>query len=270
MTGSGYAVDPHARPFDRSGMGRRTAPFAASLVLAFALAPVGSPDYGIELPAALALALLTTLAVAVMPWDRMPELAELLPVVGFLGVVALLRHDLGGAASGYAALALVPVVWAALYGSGRLLAATVAATGSTIALPAALIGGSLYPEAEWRRTVFMVVVAAILAVAIQSLVSALRSESVRREQSETTLRELQALEINDDVVQNLAVAKAALELGQRDRGYDAVQQALESAKAIVARLLDSRTEFGPGSLVRERPTSSTARQSHAALPRSDA
>jgi PAS domain S-box-containing protein len=69
-----------------------------------------------------------------------------------------------------------------------------------------------------------------------------------------TLDRKRALELNDEVVQGLAVAKLALETDDHERGLRAVTAALERAKAAVAGLLEDGTEtpVKPGDLVRER------------------
>src|SRR5581483_5902095 len=64
-------------------------------------------------------------------------------------------------------------------------------------------------------------------------------------------RQRQALEINDNIVQGLAVAKMALDLDQRDVSRDALESALTSARQIISDLLgESGTEnrLGPGDL----------------------
>ena len=64
-----------------------------------------------------------------------------------------------------------------------------------------------------------------------------------------------ALELNEEVVQGLAVAKLAFETGHHENGLRAVTSTLERAKEIVARLLDEHLEEGsiePGDLVRKR------------------
>lgn len=63
----------------------------------------------------------------------------------------------------------------------------------------------------------------------------------------------QALELNDEVVQGLAVAKMALETGRHEQGLEAVTSTLERAKGIVTNLLDRHMEgrpLLPGDLVR--------------------
>jgi PAS domain S-box-containing protein len=68
---------------------------------------------------------------------------------------------------------------------------------------------------------------------------------------ELEVRQLQALEINDEIVQGLAVAKYALDLDRTDKAGDTIERTLGSAKAMVGRLLaDTRTH--PGMLTRSR------------------
>jgi PAS domain S-box-containing protein len=86
------------------------------------------------------------------------------------------------------------------------------------------------------------------------------SRSKRTEESEERLvaaltQQRQALELNDEVVQGLAVAKMALETGDRDLALRTVDSTLAAARTIVGRLL-SHSDFGEklagGWLVRER------------------
>lgn len=67
-------------------------------------------------------------------------------------------------------------------------------------------------------------------------------------------RERRALEINDAVVQGLAAAKYALEVGQTDRGAAAVESTLERARKLMDRQLglDGDDPVRPGDL-RRRP-----------------
>lgn len=69
-------------------------------------------------------------------------------------------------------------------------------------------------------------------------------------------RERQALEINDNVVQHLAVAKLAYDLGKHDEAYDAIDKGLTSARKIITELIGDDTAGGdvaPGSLRRQAP-----------------
>jgi hypothetical protein len=72
------------------------------------------------------------------------------------------------------------------------------------------------------------------------------------------IRERQALELNDNIVQGLATAKYALEAGADQASRRAIEETLVKARAIITELLGpegSDIELGPGELRRERPAS---------------
>jgi signal transduction histidine kinase len=69
-------------------------------------------------------------------------------------------------------------------------------------------------------------------------------------------RERQALQLHDEVVQGLVVAKMALELDRKDQSQEALTATLASASQIINDLIGRSNEdvrMGPGDLVRERP-----------------
>lgn len=66
-------------------------------------------------------------------------------------------------------------------------------------------------------------------------------------------REAQALEMHDNIVQGLAQAKMALDLGQREEGYAAIEQTLVAARRIMTEVLGKEGDFldlGPGDIRR--------------------
>lgn len=65
------------------------------------------------------------------------------------------------------------------------------------------------------------------------------------------MRQQQAVEINDNVVQGLAVASYALDAGDEARAKAAVKKTLAAARSIVNKLLDVEA-LRPGDLVRSR------------------
>lgn len=70
------------------------------------------------------------------------------------------------------------------------------------------------------------------------------------------VRERQALEINDNIVQGLSVAKYALDQGKDGQSRDAVEETLKKARMIITELLgeeDTEVALGPGELRRQRP-----------------
>jgi len=76
---------------------------------------------------------------------------------------------------------------------------------------------------------------------------------------EGEIRRRQALEINDNVVQGLTVAKYALDADDVDAAREAVARTLDSARNIIGGLLHAEAAgkaLGPGDLVREKPAES--------------
>lgn len=66
-------------------------------------------------------------------------------------------------------------------------------------------------------------------------------------------REKQALEMHDNIVQGLAQAKMALDLGQREEGYRAIEDTLKASRRIMTEVLGregSGIELGPGDIRR--------------------
>ena len=85
-------------------------------------------------------------------------------------------------------------------------------------------------------------------------VERVQASDIRLQLAEAKLRRKQALEINDNIVQGLAVAKYAFEAGQSAEGMAAVEGTLAAARAIISNLLEEigrEQPLGPGSLVRD-------------------
>jgi hypothetical protein len=76
-----------------------------------------------------------------------------------------------------------------------------------------------------------------------------QAEHDRRRLSEAQLRQLQAREINDEIVQRLVVAQLAFELGEVDRATNALHSTLSTARRLVTELL-GEGPIEPGSLRR--------------------
>ena len=69
-------------------------------------------------------------------------------------------------------------------------------------------------------------------------------------------RESEALEMHDNIVQGLAQAKMALDLGDREEGYRAIEATLAASRRIMTDLLGtagSELELGPGDIRRHGP-----------------
>ncbi|HYP23196.1 MAG TPA: hypothetical protein VEV43_06460 [Actinomycetota bacterium] len=96
----------------------------------------------------------------------------------------------------------------------------------------------------------------ILAESVACLAAWKKSEQYAAQIAEQAVRRREALELNDQVVQGLVVAKASFELGDVEGGRKALDATLGRAKDFVSDLLGQDHTTGtaqPGSLVREKP-----------------
>ncbi len=88
------------------------------------------------------------------------------------------------------------------------------------------------------------------------------ASNLKLQLAEAHIRRQQALEINDNVVQGLAVAKYAFELNQFEKAQAAIEGTLTAARAIISDLLDEIDEdehFPPGALIRGEAASGMTR-----------
>ena len=106
---------------------------------------------------------------------------------------------------------------------------------------------------DWEMAVWDVVTAAVgvyywtLRRAYSSLLrGAQLFEDVRQ-------RERDALELNDNVLQGLVVAKLAFELDQRDRGMTALESSIHAASKMISEFLGTHQSRDGNVLLRSQP-----------------
>ena len=81
------------------------------------------------------------------------------------------------------------------------------------------------------------------------------AENLRVQLEKATVRRQQALEINDNIVQGLAVAKYSFDLDEQEKAREAIEGTLVAARSIISELLDDiggNVDLGPGTLTRGR------------------
>lgn len=160
---------------------RNGLPFALATALPFVVLVLPGPEFDLALGllgAVLSL-VVATLFVRV-PWREHRDWWTLVPALGYLGVVALLREAGGGNASGFGPMALLPVVWIALYGSARTLAITSAGAVALYGVPI-LVDEGRYPTSGWRIGVLLAVLGALLGFAVLRLTERVRAQAARLE-----------------------------------------------------------------------------------------
>jgi len=248
-------------PFTQPGLARRGAPFAILLGAGFVLFLFGTPRDWAYFVAALAVAGGAFAAAWLVPWERLPQFATIVPPLAVVLAIVLLREGQGGSLSGYGALFLVPTLWVACYGTRVQLAVVLGAVLVAFWLPIVVIGEPSYPTSQWRGGGLLVVIVGFFGFVIQQLLDNLIDEERRRLDAERRLREASAYELHDDVVQSLTVAQLSLGLKDPEGAKSAVDRALKVAQHIVELLLTSRPDaVSPGSFVREVDDVAAARE----------
>lgn len=81
------------------------------------------------------------------------------------------------------------------------------------------------------------------------------AEQARIERQAAELRRVHGLELQDNLLQGLAVAKLALDVGEDERAAQALEQTLERARELVSALLEEGPPIEPGHLVRKEAAS---------------
>jgi diguanylate cyclase (GGDEF)-like protein len=143
-----------ADPLSRDVLFRQVGALVGATLLGFlAMAMREVPDArGGLLVTASGITVATVAAVAVVPWRRVPRLVHRgLPLV-YLLVVHYTRTATGGVGSSYTQLALLPLLWVAVYGSVREVGATLIASALVLGFPLARAGAD---EGEWIHVLWM-------------------------------------------------------------------------------------------------------------------
>jgi PAS domain S-box-containing protein len=173
------------RPLSAPDRWRRIWPFVGVAGLGYAMAWLPPGTDGTALLAAVAIGVLLLAAVVFIPWARLPADFEALPALAFFVVVVVLREGTGGPASGFSPLAMLPILWLALYHGLAAVTAGMGMLALTFAVPLAL-GETDW--AQWRRGALMLAVAGVLSAAVHGRMTRSRRyvESLGRDRDFTT------------------------------------------------------------------------------------
>jgi diguanylate cyclase (GGDEF)-like protein len=166
---------------------RRLAPFAAAACLPYGLVVVPPTAWRMsELLLSAALTVGVGAAAVLIGGPRLPAWSQLLPALGYVLALGLLRHAGNGTSAGVGVLVMLPVFWVALYGSRPELAIVLVAALLSFVAPVVIVGAPLYPLAGVRGGILLTAVAGIIGVTVQGLIAQIRLHD--RERTELIAR----------------------------------------------------------------------------------
>jgi PAS domain S-box-containing protein len=234
-------VSEDQNPLRREGLLRRSAPFLAVALLAFAAAPISSQK--LNEPALIAAAVLfvaIVLAVVLLPWHRLPPYAPSVPPIAYFLVVALLVQTAGGGPSGYVPLALLPIFWLALYGTRSELAIAMVAATSMFVAPLLFLQDRAYSQADLRAALLWMGISLVVGFTAQGLVRKIR------EQAEETARRGQALFESEErqrlILETAGEAFVSMDADGSIKGWNAAAEQMfgwRREEAIGRQLVDT-------------------------------
>jgi diguanylate cyclase (GGDEF)-like protein len=218
------------------------APFAGAAALAAVMALVGTTVDWAQYTTAIGLVVLAGL-VRLAPWPRARGARELLPSLIFLVAVAFLRSATGGAGSGIAVVALLPVFWTALHGDRRQLCVVTIGVIVLFLAPLMLLGGQAYPQSQYRAGVLFLAVSTIIGFTTQRLVAAVRFKAGESRAAMIALIEQEAAAESERAellsrLTDLASTDALTGLPNRRTWDVSLTEALANGEPFVLAMLD--------------------------------
>lgn len=92
-----------------------------------------------------------------------------------------------------------------------------------------------------------------LLVTVRDVTQRRQGEAATRELSDMRTRQRQAIEINDNIVQGLTIARWSFDLGEVEAARSAVERTVVTARLLVDRMLSLSGAVEPGALRRDQP-----------------
>jgi diguanylate cyclase (GGDEF)-like protein/PAS domain S-box-containing protein len=175
-------IEP-GRFFEGVDIERRTTPFVLGAILPFVLLPFAATS--VTDPRVLVAAALTPILIALvleLPWAWLPAWTQAVPLLAYFIVVGLLRDASEGSSSIFDPLVALPVVWFAVFGTGRELGVSIVAMALTLTVPV-VIGEPLTDTGQqFLRAAVAVGLASTVGLAVHLVILALR-QSTRESRS---------------------------------------------------------------------------------------
>lgn len=183
------------------------------------------------------------------PWFWLHPILALGVSVGLFGGVLLLRWLVAGVEDSISMLYVLPVALLALtFGLRVGLAAGLVAVGLLVAW-VAWSGEHLSPLGWLSRVTPLLLLGGLVGVAAERIRDA---DRIERHAAEIELLQRDAAEINDSLIQGMAVTKWLFESGQASAGIELLEETMVTGQQLVGRMLGSDSVL-PGDLRRSRP-----------------
>ena len=192
---------------------------------------------------------MTRTARAADPWFRLHPAVAVWVALAMFVLVTALRFAVAGKEDPISELYSLPISLLAIAFGMR---AGVAAGSAAVALIAVWVGTtevSMTPLGWSTRAVPLLLLGTLVGMATDRLRAAQERE---RRMAAVSALQREAAEVNDSVVQGLAVAKWLLESDEVERGLAAVTETMLTAQALVSQMLGPNSPL-PGDLRRVKP-----------------
>jgi diguanylate cyclase (GGDEF)-like protein len=177
----GASLGEADRPYRREDLLPRLLPFALAAAVG-ALAPLWATGTGVRWVAlvvgAMVLGAAALVAVLVVPWQRLPAWATLLPPLVYLAAVAMLQAGTQRSTMVFEPLLTLPVFWLALHHSRRHVEVGVGAVIGIVVLSELLQGDALR---DWPEELFWPAAAGVLGIAVNNFVARVREQRAELE-----------------------------------------------------------------------------------------
>ncbi len=229
-------------PFRREGLVTRILPFALVAALGeLSLALPPGPTSVVTTVLSAILLAAAGLAIAFLPWNRLPGALDVLPPLLYTASLLPLILASGGPDSGVSAVLLMPLVWTSLFHraweSGCVIPGILA-----VMLVASLIPHQASTSVILRRMVFWAALATLIAVATHGLRGRISRSQQAAARLQGRLREVSILQDRDRIASNLqdTVVQRLFAAGLSLQGIRVISGAPEVSQRIdgVVRNLD--------------------------------
>ncbi len=167
-------IEP-GRYFEGEDLSRRAVSFVLGAILPFVLLPfAGTAVTDGRVLAAAAITVLAIAAAIGLPWQRLPAWTQAVPVLAYFLVVGLLRDASEGSSSIFDPLVALPIVWFAVFGTGRELALSIVAMALALVLPVLIGDPHTDTGRQFLRAGLAVGLASTVGTGVHLIVLALR------------------------------------------------------------------------------------------------